>query len=882
MNLTRLAHYRIIRPLGQGGMGEVYLAEDTKLGRQVAIKVLPEHLAGDASRRQRLALEARAVAALNHPNIVTIHSVEEADGVHFLTMEFVDGPSLAERMPRHGFPVDEFLTIAIPMADAVGAAHQKGIVHRDLKPANVMLTADGRVKVLDFGLAKLKEAAAADAGELPTRELTGEGRIVGTVSYMSPEQAAGKPVDHRSDVFSLGVVLYEMATGERPFTGDTSVLVMSSVLKDTPRPVSDLNRSLPRALGRIIKICLQKDPERRYQSAKDVRNELETLKEELASGELAASEAPPPARRRRPIVWTAIAAGAIVVAGAGYVLLRGSLAPAAVPLVLTSYSPLTSEQGLENHPSISPDGKWIVYDSAASGNSDIYLRSVGGQSGINLTGNSPDADIQPAFSPDGERIAFRSARNGGGIFVMGKTGDAPRPLTKAGFSPAWSPDGKQIVYATRLVPLPSESGVLSELWTVTVETGDTHCVLEKGDGVDPRWSPNGRFFAYWGMSGGGRRDIRVIPARGGDPIAITDDSAVDWSPEWAPDGRSLYFVSDRGGSMNLWRIAVDPESGRPAGAPEPVTTPAPYISGLSRSADGRRLVFSAVRRSSNVWKVAFDPVSGSTRGMPEAVTSGSRYWYSYDVSPVDQQLVLAKGLVEQEDLFLYRADGTGMRQLTNDDKFDREPRWSPDGKQIAFQSNRHGKYEIWSIGPDGGSPQMLTDAPAFSANNPVWSPDGRLLFVDFSGKHALVVFDPRRPWAAQTPDVLPQAFDEPENIFYAWSCGPSGVVGTWKGGLGVYDAATKTYKRIGARLVTGIASGTRLSWLDGARILYVDAGRQNVMLIDVSSGRTTEVLAVPHPETVSTPRLSGDRRTLYFLRQSIESDIYMVELGPGK
>jgi eukaryotic-like serine/threonine-protein kinase len=294
---TTLGHYRIVELIGRGGMGEVYLADDTRLQRRVALKVLARELASDPDRRERFDREARAAAALNHPNIVTIHSVEEAGGVPFLTLELIDGQTLADVIPEDGLPLDRLLTLAIPLADAVGAAHQRGITHRDLKPANVMVTTDGRLKVLDFGLAKLKEDArlALEAGQ-PTGMLTGDGRIVGTVAYMSPEQAEGKPVDQRSDVFSLGVILYEMATGVRPFTGDTQMSILSAIMKDSPRPVTEAKRGLPRDFSRIVMRCLAKDVEDRYQSAKDVRNDLRALKNDLTSGEVvpvsASGEAP--------------------------------------------------------------------------------------------------------------------------------------------------------------------------------------------------------------------------------------------------------------------------------------------------------------------------------------------------------------------------------------------------------------------------------------------------------------------------------------------------------------------------------------------------------------------------------------------------------------
>ena len=285
-----LLHYRILDKLGSGGMGDVYLAEDGKLHRKVVLKILPPQVAADPARRERFELEARAVAALSHPNIVTIHSIEESNGVHFITMELVQGKTLADLIPPGGLSLNRILDLALPLSEAVAAAHSRGITHRDLKPANIMVSEDGRLKVLDFGLAKLQESplgVVEAATRLPTLPLTQEGHIMGTVAYMSPEQAEGKPVDPRSDVFSLGIILFEMATGQRPFGGDTSISVLSSILKDSPRPITDLNQGLPRDLARIVNRCLAKDPAQRFQSALGLKNELVTLRQESASGELA-------------------------------------------------------------------------------------------------------------------------------------------------------------------------------------------------------------------------------------------------------------------------------------------------------------------------------------------------------------------------------------------------------------------------------------------------------------------------------------------------------------------------------------------------------------------------------------------------------------------
>jgi len=319
-----LAHYEIQEKLGSGGMGDVYRARDTKLARDVAIKVLPAEFSNDPERRKRFAREAQAIAALKHPNIITIHSVEESDDVHYITMEFVEGETLSARIPKGGLPIEKLFEYAIELADAVSSAHEDGITHRDLKPANVMFDKKGRLKVLDFGLAKLLDPKAEpdQAKTVAQGSDTAIGQILGTAAYMSPEQAEGKPIDHRSDIFSLGIMLYEMATGERPFTGDTHVSTISSVIKDTPPHVSEIKQTLPRHLGRIVNHCLEKKPDNRLQSAKDVRNELQGLKKEIDSGSLsqtmtsATSFAPAP-NKRAWLPWVIV--GAVVVVAAGVV-----------------------------------------------------------------------------------------------------------------------------------------------------------------------------------------------------------------------------------------------------------------------------------------------------------------------------------------------------------------------------------------------------------------------------------------------------------------------------------------------------------------------------------------------------------------------------------
>ena len=478
---TTLGHYRILERLGKGGMGEVFLADDTKLGRKVALKVLTEELASDGDWRQRFEREARAVAALNHPNIVTIHSVEEANGVLFLTLELVDGDTLASHIPPGGLPLDKILAFAIPLTDAVGAAHQRGITHRDLKPVNVMVTSDRRIKVLDFGLAKLAENEQAAMGVTMPADLTGAGRIMGTTAYMSPEQAEGKTVDPRSDVFTLGVMLYEMAVGERPFKGDTQVSLLSSIIKDTPTAVTDLKKDLPRDLARIVGHCLAKDPEDRYQTAKDLRNDLRSLKTDLDSGAVQAdsgvSRPVTVSRPRFSPVAIMAAVGAVAVDRpwrVGGDALAGCGAAAAVEskgafdaVTLTRLT-TTGTAGLA---AISDDGRYVAYVVAEEGKQGLWLRQVATSSNVQIV---PPADMRfsgVTFSPDGNYVYYASYPRGeqlGALYqvpVLG--GSARRIVEDVDGIVSFSPDGSQFAFVRGFPENGGSAVMLTDAKTMT-------------------------------------------------------------------------------------------------------------------------------------------------------------------------------------------------------------------------------------------------------------------------------------------------------------------------------------------------------------------------------------------------------------------------------
>ncbi|MFN0170754.1 MAG: protein kinase domain-containing protein [Bryobacteraceae bacterium] len=409
----KLAHYEIVEKLGEGGMGAVYKARDHHLDRFVAVKVLPPGKVSDPERKRRFVQEAKAASALNHPNIVHIYDIASDSGTDYIAMEYVAGRTLDAVIPRQGMRLNEALRVAIQVADGLAKAHAAGITHRDLKPSNIMVDADGRVKILDFGLAKLTDRTETSEHDVTVTQgqNTAEGTIVGTVSYMSPEQAEGKPVDAGSDIFSFGAVLFEMMTGQRAFHGDTPMSTLAAVINKEPKPLSELSPVTPRDLDRIVTRCLRKDRTRRAQNMDDVRLALEELKEESESGRLAAESLPKAGSVKRGPAWRIPALVALLVAaaagGAWWWKNRSRLETPSLTM-----RALTADAGRTVAPAISPDGKLVAYasDRATGKNLDIWVHSLAkGAQPVRLTRHDAD-DTDPAFSPDGGILAFRSHR----------------------------------------------------------------------------------------------------------------------------------------------------------------------------------------------------------------------------------------------------------------------------------------------------------------------------------------------------------------------------------------------------------------------------------------------------------------------------------------
>lgn len=877
----KISHYEILEKLGGGGMGVVYKAEDTRLGRRVALKFLPQGFSQNRQALERFQREARTASALNHPHICTIYDIDEFEGQPFIVMELLEGLTLKHRIAGKPFKTDEILELGNHIADALDAAHSKRIIHRDIKPANIFITERGQAKVLDFGLAKLapepQGISALTALGSTEEHLTGPGVAIGTVAYMSPEQARGEELDARTDLFSFGAVLYEMATGRQPFSGSTSGAILEAVFSRMPTSPARFNPELPPELEQIINKALEKDRNLRYQHASDIRTDLARLKRDSTIGRVSALTPSAIAALLGHRVLVSLALGALLLLVTLWVLLsrgRRELQEAPLSLKNAAFTQVTNQPGEELFPSLSPDGNLVVYAS----HGDIYLQRVKGKNPVNLTKDSTANDTQPAFSPGGERIAFRSERDGGGIFVMGSTGESVKRMTDFGFNPVWSPNDQEILFATEeVVSNPdNRAPIASQLWVVNVETGEKR-KISKMDAVQPHWSPHGNRIAFWSVERDGRRtgqrDIWTVRPDGNAPIAVTSDPAVDWNPVWAPNGKYLYFSSDRGGSMNLWRVPINEQSGQVLGEAEPVTTGGSAArQHLSLSGDHRRMVYVERVASENLQKVSFSPSGKKVLGPPTSITQGSRVAVLPAPSPDGAWLAFwSPG--KQEDIFVIRTDGTGFRQLTDDIHRDRVPRWSPDGRQIAFYSDRSGHYEIWTINPDGSGLQQVTKAGR-SAIFPVWSPDGsRLGYLD--GRDSYLI-EPGKSWKQQSPQLL-RALSVSGESFQMWSWSPDGhrLAGDQRAdggppkGIVIYSLRDKKYEKL-------TDFGGRPWWLnDSRRLLFIDQNK--IFLLDSESKKVYEVL-FDSPGTLSGFSVSQDNRLIYYSLRTSESDIWLLTL----
>ena len=775
---TNLGHYEIRSQLGAGGMGEVYLAHDRRLGRSVALKLLPAEFTKDESRLRRFQQEARAASALNHPNILTIFEIGEVDGINFIATELIEGETLREHMKRGETKLVEILEIAAQSASALAAAHRAGIAHRDIKPENIMVRSDGYVKVLDFGLAKLTETEA-ETSEASTLVKTEPGIVLGTAHYMSPEQARGLEVDTRTDIWSLGIVIYEMVSGETPFKGATATDVIVAILEREPKPLRQQAEQLPNELEWIVKKSLRKDREERYQTAKDLLSELKSLKQRLEFETELERSAPPQlsstarwANFRTGTEETAeqlaasttdlergqprssaeyiltemkqhkkgflLVLGAVVLALLGlgafvfftFVPRRNSTTLSAVPQGM-KIARLTSS-GRASQAAISPDGRYLVHVAIENGQESLRVRQVNTTSDVQIV---PPADVQYLglnFSRDGDYIYFVATEKDSptsNLYQVATLGGAPRRLiADVGSAVTFSPDGQRLAFV-RDFPNEGEKAVIV---ANAGGGGERKLAVRKLPNFfrSVSWSPDGKSIACGAGSFVPNYNTYaiVVSVEDGKEKQIGTQSWVFMGAvAWLPDGSGLILEASEQGSASaaanqIWVLSY------PDGDARRVTNDLNNYNGVSLTTDSSRLVTVQSDTVSNIWLV---PGGAADRATQLTTGAGKRSgWIGIAWAP-DGRIIYTSKASGSDDLWIMNGDGSNQSQLTANSRINAGPSVSPDGRYILFLSDRAGTPNVWRMDADGGNAKQLTSGSG--EIQPQCSPDGKWVVYTLLG-----------------------------------------------------------------------------------------------------------------------------------------------------
>lgn len=883
---TRLGTYEIGVLIGAGGMAEVYRARDIHLGRDVAIKILPPRFADDPARLARFEREARLLASLNHPRIATIHGLARVEAHLFLVLELVEGLTLAERLAAGPVAIDEALSLARQIAEALEAAHGRGIVHRDLKPTNVKITTDGSVKLLDFGLAKALVPTSAD-GERDG-QISVSGLIVGTAAYMSPEQARGQAVDQRTDIWAFGCVLYELLTDRRAFPGDTASDVVAAVLTREP-DWSALPASTPAPIRLLLRRCLEKSTARRVREIADARLEIEqTLESTVDAGSESTSTRRP--KRARPATWVRWMFLPLVLL-AGYVAWRNWPVPHATDA--NPSVPLTSLPGTEWHPSLSPDGNYLAFmwTGSKQDNPDIYVQQVGAGNPVRLTTDGR-SDYNPVWSPDGRWIAFLRAPRlpprdsspveRSEVLLIPPLGGAERALGElrirtVGTSAflAWCPDSSCLIATNSL-----GEGQPDALFVLSLESGErrqlTHPPPSTLGDCNPAVSPDGRSLVFRRVPAGGAGELHRLtlgsgPTVAGVPERLTPGRLNAGYPAWMPDGDAILFSAQG----RLWRMAM---RGGTSPAPLPFAGDDGIMPVISRSQPGGRTRLVYVRSFSdrNIWRVDTAAAGAAASSSPVVAIASTRTETVGALSPDGRRVAFASDRSGVNEIWLADLDGANPVQLTVlGTSWSAGPEWSPDGRQIAFQSNRDGQFEIYVTAAAGGLPRRLTSDPA-NDHTPSFSRDGRWIYFGSTRRGGSTTGD-YHVWKmpAHGGDAV-QVTLEPgfravesldgTNLYF---CSPPGRAQTlWR---------MPTSGGPAIKLAEGIVSSAFAVVEKGIYYLDAPSGRTRLQFLDSGTERSTTVAEnIGRVGPLLTASLDG-RTILYTREESSTDDLMLVE-----
>jgi len=893
-----LARYKILERIGTGGIGVVYLAEDLTLKRKVAVKFLSEESFQKEHTRARFQREARLAASLNHPNICTVHEVGEAasgderilggnpdvpPGTPFIVMEWVEGRSLDEIVKEDGpMPSPELLAIAIQIADGLTEAHAQAIVHRDLKPKNVMVTPSGRVKILDFGMAKPLEPARKDDAVMRTTEassieLTREGMVLGTVAYMSPEQASGKPVDSRSDVFSFGIMLYEMATGRKPFEGDSLTSTLAKILETEPRPLIDWRSDVAPEFSRIIHRCLRKHREDRYNDTRDLAVALKDFLQETSSGavrrlsaDASVSGQVPAAPTKGSRAWLGVAMGIAVIASAvALAFLVSGLTSKPFQFVPPSFQQMTFS-GAASYPTLAPDGQSLAYVAGRPGGRfQVVIQDLVGRQQLPILEASWVRSLR--WSPGGaELLVSGSSMDGPSqTFLVSRLGGATRPLRYFPFV-AWAPDGSRFAGATLAD---------KQIWFTEIATGSVSSIDLDGSFsfiYEIDWSPAGTLLAFRTTDEDGRHAIRTVTADGqGQQVVIVSADALH-SPRFSPQGDAVYYLSGNKQAKKLHKMKIDPATGTPDGQPILLLSGLQAGGQVAFSSNGKRLMYAREASHANLWMVKRQAVGEGVT--TQQLTFGTFEHAAPRFSPDGSRLALTRKSVSSSNIFVMSLEEREPRQLTflTDDVW--QPVWSADGLSIAFGTTVGGEPRVWKIEARGGTPEPYSTSSL--SRDLAWSPGTDILYQR-PGDSAFHFLDPDSGDESGFMDDSGGGAADPFQ-FFSWMASPEyspdgtrvAISCNCPGGEGVWVVSTDGSSQT---LVHDDSELLPVGWSADGRWVYAQKlEAQRVVRIPSRRGAAEMLLDIPF-ERVGEIDIAPDGTQVVCVVPVSQSDIWLIE-----
>ena len=880
---TFAGRYQIIEELGKGGMGKVYKVNDTDIKEKIALKLLNPEIASDEKTIERFRNEIRLARKIAHKNVGRMFDLGRAEGTYFITMEYVPGQDLKGLIRQTGkLTVETTLSIAKQISEGLEEAHKLGVIHRDLKPSNIMIDKDGNARIMDFGIAR----------SLKAKGLTGAGVMIGTPEYMSPEQADAKDVDHRSDIYSLGIILYEMLTGQLPFEGDTPLSIAMKHKSEEFTSPQVLNSQIPDDLNDLILKCLEKAKAKRFQDIEEVSRELDGIVKKIPLPQRVVPKKRPATAREITVKLNLkkafISAFVVIIlaAVAGYFLLRPERKDTTLSPGTTKQ--ITYEPGLEIDPDISPDGKMVAFAAGPTGRTHIAVRHASGGRPIEITRDFPGTQRWPRWSPDGMQIAFFSRE---AIFLVPALGGVPRHIISStpdgsAYSPAWSPDGKRIAYVQN-----------NAIHIFNIETGRSEKISDVKEASCLSWSPDGSQIAY--VSGNlpflfsnfdlpesnfsiiGNKapsSIHILLLSKRNNVQVISDNYLNMSPVWTPDGKHLLFISNRGGSRDIYSIPLV-KTGEPSGPPVRLTTGLDAHS-ISISPEGQQLCYSAFNYEANIWTIKIPEKNPLSASEATPITQGNQIVESVQISHDGLWLVYDSDLSGNTELYKIPVAGGDPIQLTSHPSEDFVPNWSHDDELIIFHSFREGNRDIFCMDKDGGNIQQLTDDPSHEFG-PSFSPDDtKVAFMsDRTGGYEVYVLSKNEKGWGELERVTSDGGTLPR-----WSPVANLIAYIAEDSLKVFSYDERKIRiLVGPELTQESIRPASLAWSLDGKIIYFQAqdekGIGGIWSVPVEGGEPELRIISDDPRLkLGLYNFCADYENVYFSFRVVESNVWIMDL----